>query len=391
QPWATRPPERLSPRPETVARRLEALNRARSGEARIVIAPVLAAMQHMVPGAEEIEPVVVKQGQSYDPEVLVRDLVALDYHRTELVERRGEVAVRGGLIDVFPPTSDHPIRIEFFGDEVESMRAFAVASQRSLDRVERMEAYPCRELLPTDEVRGRAIAAIEKHPGERIELNRLADGMTFEGVEALIDSLWDEPPVLRDALPAGTRVLVVDPKRTDDRAHELMRDGVRVIATAATTGAAERIREVLRSKDIPAEFLDANAGQAAVAVAPIDEGFWSPALGLAVIGESDLFGKRRAHREPKTSRRSVTPLDLVEGDLVVHVVHGVGRYRGMETREIAGSVNDYLPLDYAQGHKLFVPADQVDAVSKYIGGEAPKLNRLGTGDWNRQKARVRKA
>ena len=110
-----------------------------------------------------------------------------------------------------------------------------------------------------------------------------------------------------------------------------------------------------------------------------------------MIGESDLFGKRRAHREPKASRRSVTPLDLVEGDLVVHVVHGVGRYRGMETREIGGSVNDYLTLEYAEGDKLFVPADQVDAVSKYIGGEAPKLNRLGTGDWNRQKARVRKA
>src|SRR5437879_9833939 len=223
-PWETLPHERLSPRPETVARRLEALKRAREGGARIVVAPVLAAMQHMVPGAQSIEPVVVKQGQSYDPEVLVRDLVALDYHRTELVERRGEVAVRGGLIDVFPPTSDHPVRIEFFGDEVESIRTFAVASQRSLERVEGLEAYPCRELLPTDEVRGRAIAAIEHHPSERIELNRLADGMTFEGVEALIDMLWDSPPVLRDALPEGTRVLVVDPKRTDDRASELMRE-----------------------------------------------------------------------------------------------------------------------------------------------------------------------
>ncbi|HJT37854.1 MAG TPA: DEAD/DEAH box helicase, partial [Actinomycetota bacterium] len=466
-PWETLPHERLSPRPETVARRLEALRRARTGAARVVIAPILAAMQHMVPGAQNIEPVVVEQGQTYDPEVLVRDLVRLDYHRTELIERRGEVAVRGGLIDVFPPTSDHPIRIEFFGDDVESMRAFAVASQRSLARIERMEAYPCRELLPTDEIRGRAIAAIEQHPGERIELNRLADGMTFEGVEALIDSLWATPPVLRDALPEGTRVLVVDPKRTDDRAQELMRevdelrdaawetateggrppasggladpqtalgeecaritpfrgdnpileasvwdvargdvdkmanaakqlmrDGVRVIATAATIGQADRVREVLRGKDIPAEILDSRApqpGEAWVAVAAIEEGFWSPALGLAVIGESDLFGKRRAHREPKTSRRSVTPLDLIEGDLVVHVVHGVGRYRGIETREIAGAKNDYLTLEYAEGDKLFVPADQVDAVSKYIGGEAPKLNRLGTSDWNRQKAKVRKA
>jgi transcription-repair coupling factor (superfamily II helicase) len=470
-PWETLPHERLSPRPETVARRLEALKRARDGSAHIVVAPILAAMQHMVPGAHLIEPVVAAEGQSYDPEVLVRDLVALDYHRTELVERRGELAVRGGLIDVFAPTSDHPVRIEFFGDEVESIRTFAVASQRSLERVDRVEAYPCRELLPTDEVRGRAIAATEHHPSERIELNRLADGMTFEGVEALIDVLWDTPPVLRDALPYGTRVLVVDPKRTDDRAHELireveelreaawssageggrapaggglsapehalgdvraritpfrgdnpiveasvwdvargdvdkmgvamkqlMRDGVRVVACAATLGAAERVREVLAGKDISASLLDGaldgdvpEPGRASVVVAHIEEGFWSPALGIALMGESDLFGKRRPHREPKAGRRYATPLDLAEGDLVVHIVHGVGRYRGMETRSIAGSVNDYLVLEYAEGDKLFVPADQIDAVSKYVGGEAPKLNRLGTSDWNKQKARVRKA
>ncbi|MGZ4208722.1 MAG: transcription-repair coupling factor, partial [Actinomycetota bacterium] len=466
-PWETLPHERLSPRPETVARRLEALTRAREGSARIVVASVLAAMQHMVPGAERIAPVVIAAGQSYDPEVLVRDLVALDYHRTELVERRGEFAVRGGLIDVFAPTSDHPVRIEFFGDEVESIRTFAVASQRSLERIDRIEAYPCRELLPTDEVRGRAIAAIERHPSEHVELNRLADGMTFEGVEALIDVLWELPPVLRDALPEGTRVLVVDPKRTDDRAAELlrevvelrdaaweaageggrapaggglatpdeaigderaqmtpfrgdgpvleasawdvargdvakmaaaarqlMRDGMRVIACAATQGAAERVREVLQGQDVAAPFLDGRAlepGHAAVAVAHIEEGFWSPSLGVALIGESDLFGKRRAHREPKAGRRFATPLDLVEGDLVVHVVHGVGRYRGMEARTVAGGLNDYLVLEYAEGDKLFVPADQVDAVSKYVGGEAPKLNRLGTADWNRQKARVRKA
>jgi len=465
--WETLPHERLSPRPETVARRLEALKRARSGGARIVIAPVLAAMQHMVPGAASIEPVVVQKGASFDPEILVRDLVALDYHRTELVERRGEFAVRGGLLDVFAPSADHPVRIEFFGDEVESIRTFAVASQRSLDHIERIEAYPCRELLPTDEVRGRAIAAIEKHPAERVELNRLADGMTFEGVEALIDVLWDEPPVLLDALPAGTRVLIVDPKRTGDRAQELvreveelrdaawtsaaeggrgpasgglatpeqalgdaraqitpfrgdnpaleasvwdvargdvkkmtaaikqlLRDGSRVVACAATQGASDRVREILEGDDIAAPLLGGRAlgsGTAATAVAHIEEGFWSPALGVALVGESDLFGKRRAHREPKTARRYATPLDLIEGDLVVHIVHGVGRYRGMETRSIAGGVNDYLVLEYADGDKLFVPADSVDAVSKYVGGEAPKLNRLGTADWSRQKARVRKA
>jgi transcription-repair coupling factor (superfamily II helicase) len=466
--WETLPHERLSPRPETVARRLAALRAFRDGGARILVVPVLATMQRVVPGAQDIEPVVVETKGEYDLELLIRDLVALDYQRTDMVERRGEFAVRGGLLDVFPPTVDHPVRIEFFGDEVEQMRTFAVASQRSLETIARVEAYPCRELLPTDEVRGRAIAAMERGSPDRVELNRLADGMTFEGVEALVDQLWESPPVLRALLPPETKVLVVEPKRTEDRADELLReaeelrtaawssasdggvapangglaaldealgdaraqisvfraenpvleatswdvqrgdvekmtsaakqllrDGYRVIATAATDGQALRVSEVLQEHEIAAPLHDdaPRAGEARAVVAQIDDGFWSPALGIAVIGESDLFGKRRAHREPRTSRRSrfSTPLDLVEGDLVVHAVHGVARFRGMVTRTIGDAVNDYLVLEYADGDKLFVPADTLDAVSKYIGAESPKLNRLGTGDWNRQKARVRKA
>ncbi len=451
--WETLPHERTSPRPETVARRLAALRRVRAGEASIVVAPVLATMQHMVPGADAVEPVRIRAGEDRDPELVVRDLVALDYRRTDLVERRGDLAVRGGLLDVFPPAMDHPVRIEFFGDEVESIRTFAVASQRSLEAIEEVEAYPCRELLPSDEVRGRAIAAMETHPGERVELNRLADGMTFEGVEALIDLLWDEPPVLREVL-ARARVLVLDPKRTGDRADDLVREveelrgaaweaagdgrgapaggglapaaralgpdraeitafrgddpvleasvwdvargdvakmaaavrrltvqGLRVVVCGATDGAAERITEVLKDHDVTAE----------VAVAPIEDGFWSPALGLAVIGEHDLFGKRRAHRAPKAGRRVATPLDLSPGDLVVHVVHGIGRYEGLQTRVIGDGVTDYITIAYADGDKLYVPADQLDAVGKYVGGETPKIHRLGSADWGRQKARVKKA
>jgi len=463
----TLPHERLSPRPETVARRLAALRAFREGAARVMVAPVLAAMQDMVPGAEQIAPVVVRSGAQHDLEAVVRALAALDYHRTDLVERRGEMAVRGGLLDVFPPTLNHPVRIEFFGDEVESIRTFAVASQRSLERIEQIEAYPCRELLPTTEVCERARTAIERWPTERVELNRLADGQTFEGVEALVALLWEQPPILRDLLPSGTRVLVVEPKRVADRVTEMMheveelrgaawgaageggrapaagtlaapsralgdevasltgfrgedpvleastwdvargdvakmagaargllRDGYRVVACAATDGAAQRVAEVLAEHDVAASLVSVagtDDSAATTVVAPVTEGFWSPAMRLALIGESDLFGKRRAHREPKAGRRYATPLDLVEGDLVVHVVHGVGRYRGVETRSIGDSVNDYIVLEYAAGDRLYVPADQVDAVSKYVGGEVPKMHRLGTGDWNRQKARVRKA
>ncbi|MCA1830883.1 MAG: transcription-repair coupling factor, partial [Actinobacteria bacterium] len=420
-----------------------------------------------IPGSESIEPVAVASGEERDPEILVRDLAALDYTRTDLVERRGEFAVRGGLIDVFPPDLDHPVRIEFFGDQIESIRTFAVASQRSIEQIERVEIYPCRELLATDEVRGRAIAAIERHPADRLELNRLVDGMTFEGVEALLDALYENPPVLRELVP-GARMLVVDPKRTEDRADELLREveelraaaweaagegrpapaggglaskeralgpdiarispfrsedqafdasvwdvqrgdvtkmsaavsdlmkhGYRVIASASTVGQAERLIEVLKQKEIAAPLVDETVpdpGSAITVVAQIEEGFWSPSLQLAVVCESDLFGKRRAHRDPRTQRRrSVSSLDLVVGDLVVHVTHGVGRYKGIETRTIGPSVNDYIVIEYAEGDKLYVPADAIDAVSKYVGGEAPKLNRLGTGDWSRTKSRVKKA
>ena len=128
-----------------------------------------------------------------------------------------------------------------------------------------------------------------------------------------------------------------------------------------------------------------------MAVAPLEEGFSSEALGLSVVGESDLFGKRRPHREPRAQRRRVTQIEVEPGDMAVHVVHGVGRYLGMETREIGDSRADYLVLEYAEGDRLYVPADQLDMVSRYIGGELPKLHRLGGSEWNRQKSKVRKA
>jgi len=452
--WETLPHERMSPRPETVARRLDALRRVKAGSARLVIAPVVAAMQHMAPGTGDAEPLRLVVGEEHDPAAIARALTALDYARTDLVERRGEFAVRGGLVDLFPPAAEHPVRIEFVGDEVESIRTFAVASQRSLEQVGSVEAFPCRELLPTKQVRGRAMAAARANPKEALDLNRLAEGMTFDGVESLIELLWENPPLLRDVLGPATRVLIADPKRTYDRAEDLRREveelrgaaweaasegrpapagggfagvdralgerraeltpfrgdnpaldasvwdvqrgdvakmaaamrdleraGVRVVACGSTDGAAERIREVMAAHEAAPE----------VVVAGIEEGFWSPALGIAIAGEQDLFGTRRAHREPKAARRVVTPLDLTPGDLVVHDVHGIGRYAGMETRAVGASVGDYVTIEYADGDRLFLVADQLDALTKYVGGETPKIHKLGGSDWNRQKAKVRKA
>ena len=148
------------------------------------------------------------------------------------------MAVRGGLVDVFPPTAEHPVRLDFWGDEVTSVREFAVSSQRTIAEVERMIAFPCRELILTDEVRGRAIRAAEAHDRLRPELNRIADGLAFEGMESLLEILFEHPPVLRDLLGVDTKVLVVEPKRTADRAAEMAAE-VAALAEAGWTAAAE--------------------------------------------------------------------------------------------------------------------------------------------------------
>ena len=158
--WETLPHERLSPRSDTVGRRLAVLRRikhpgteANNGPLKVVVAPVRSVLQPQVKGLADLAPVELAPGQEVELEDVVRRLVGAAYSRVDLVEKRGEFAVRGGIVDVFPPTEEHPLRVEFFGDEVDEIRTFAVADQRTLDRSSALWAPPCRELLLTDDVR----------------------------------------------------------------------------------------------------------------------------------------------------------------------------------------------------------------------------------------------
>src|SRR5919112_2772897 len=169
--WETLPHERLSPRSDTVGRRLAVLRRIvhpgddrSNGPVKVVVAPVRSVLQPQVRGLADLEPVELAVGDEVELDDVVRRLAAAAYHRVDLVEKRGEFAVRGGIVDVFPPTEEHPLRVEFFGDEVDEIRAFSVADQRSLDKAERLWAPPCRELLLTDEVRVRARALGTRNP-----------------------------------------------------------------------------------------------------------------------------------------------------------------------------------------------------------------------------------
>jgi transcription-repair coupling factor (superfamily II helicase) len=211
------------------------------GPLSVVVATVRSLVQPMAPALGELEPVRLRVGDEVAFESLVQRLAGLAYTRVDMVEGRGEFAVRGGIVDVFPPcsgadagvppyTAEHPLRVEFWGDEVSEIRTFAVADQRSLDSVDELHAPPCRELLLTESVRDRAAALAKAHAGDArlVEmLDKLAAGIPCEGMEALIPALLDgtQMQMLTDVMPAGTHVLLADPERIRARAADLVRTG----------------------------------------------------------------------------------------------------------------------------------------------------------------------
>ncbi|KJF21447.1 transcription-repair coupling factor [Rhodococcus sp. AD45-ID] len=252
--WETLPHERLSPSADTVGRRIEVLRRlARPDDSsygaplRVVVTTVRSLVQPMAPGLGEIEPITLRVGTEIDFESVLVRLVEMAYTRVDMVGKRGEFAVRGGILDLFSPTADHPVRIEFWGDEVSELRYFSVADQRSLPDidVDLVIAPPCRELLLTPDVRDRAAAiAVENQADASLVemLDKISAGIPVEGMEALLPVLKPgELQLLSDVLPAGTHILLCDPEKVRTRATDLVRTGQEFLEaswTAASIGGA---------------------------------------------------------------------------------------------------------------------------------------------------------
>ncbi|PWD51981.1 transcription-repair coupling factor [Serinibacter arcticus] len=259
--WETLPHERLSPRSDTVARRLAVMRRlahpevddapvgveARTGDAaraqagpiRALVVPVRALLQPVVAGLGDLEPVSARAGEQRSMESLVDALAAAAYTRVDMVEKRGDFAVRGGILDVFPPTEDHPLRLDFWGEEIEEIRWFAVADQRSLEIAEDgLWAPPCRELLLTPAVRQRALELRDTLPGAVDMLERMAEGMAVEGMESLTPALVDRMVPVLDLVEDDSLLVLADPERIRRRAHDLVATTHEFLAAAWTSAAA---------------------------------------------------------------------------------------------------------------------------------------------------------
>jgi transcription-repair coupling factor (superfamily II helicase) len=544
--WETLPHERLSPSAETVGKRIDALRRLKAWSTSvhervtsvpepveepprnhlILVASVRAALQPLADNLTDLEPIsVTAGGRGYDLTAIGRQLVDLAYSRVDMVTRRGEFAVRGGILDVFSPIEEHPVRLEFFGDEVEQLKYFSVADQRSIgDPLEETQFPASREMLLSDTVRQRAREMQHEFPSIGGMLAKISEGIPVEGMESLAPVLVDKLVPLTDYLPRDAAIAVLSPERVSTRAislletnreflaaawsaatagaeapidldagdflslaklrqsaghrawwtmssfdsgaagvaaiggpteaellaeliegagdyiridaipvpnfagqltgaiehvRELTRDGWTVAIAALGTGLVERAADVLGEHEVAArvvkagdssgtEFLE--PGVAYLVQASVEAGFEVPEIKLAVLSESEFYGRtagydsRQVKRLATKRQNVVDPLQLKAGDFVVHQTHGIGKFIEMTQREVSSggrnpvkSVREFLLVEYAPnkrgypGDKLYVPTDQLDLLTRYVGGEAPSLSKMGGSDWAAAKGKARKA
>ena len=493
--WETLPHERLSPRSDTVAKRIQTLYALQNKHSinPIVVTPVRGAIHRIIRNLGSTPLMKLEIGREQSLDILVRHLSSLAYSRTDLVERRGEFAVRGGIVDLFLPLSNHPIRIDFFGDEIEDLSYFEVADQRTYAPVVgSVEIYPCREMLLTPEVRHRAIEVIDKYPAAAEMLEKISEGIAFEGMESLIPLLIDETETLLSRMPANTQIVFIDEQRIRSRAADLLatneeflnaswsnaalggiaplHDGVgtyiswdelkeEIVSCGVTAtelspfgsdleedtlfldyspidpmrgdiertvealrqsleehrivifathghGMLERYAGIFRSVDLPVQIVEnllamPAKGSIYLTTSIITHGFESADDQIFFMTERDLTGSKGSvkdgDRMPSKRKQAIDPLELKSGDYVVHGQHGIGRYVELLERIVAGVTREYLIIEYAPakrgqpGDRVFVPTDTLEQVSKYVGGEAPTVHRIGSGEWQKAKGRARKA
>ena len=481
--WETFGFEQLSPNRELVGSRMEVLYSLQKRTPLLVVAPLSAVLQRIASPSEKVfDPIILEVGKRADLSRFLEELVFWGYGRNYMVEGCGEFSARGGIVDVYPVTSEHPLRVEFLGDEIESIRAFDLSSQRSIKEEAEAVIFPCHEVILTRGLVEEVEKRLKEKTKDRIvqeELEKLRELIYFEGVERYLPLFYPQLATLLDYFPREGIVVFDEPKELKDAADslyeqqaeyfsqafwgkeiladvssyyasweelrehknlraislaslldvkdykpevsfgaetiepllgqfdrlerlikELDREGFRTAIVVEGESQGQRIAELLKEREINAQFqpqeLKVASHLVAVASGRLTRGFIAPFLKLALLSENDIFKPRRKRRQEKQTT-TYLPIssfaDLRVGDYVVHVSHGIGRYLGLVAQEVSGVVRDYMLIEYAKGDKLYVPTDQMHKVQKYIGADAepPRLSHLGGTEWARTKKRVRES
>ena len=480
---------------EISAERVRVLHRMTHGLTKAVVAPVAALLRAMPPHQVFVDSVfTLKVGERLERDILLTRLLRMGYERVDTVRVPGQVSVRGGIMDLFPPSSDEPLRCEWFDDEIDSLRLFDAETQISHDSLQETVIVPAREIIWPDtdpetplvrlqqsldpvkepQVRQRVAEEMDRLPNEPGLWEAYASYL-YERLESVLDYrpqhsliiLWrpervreqlrnldrqwrrrTEDLFLEGQILDGQRQLQLSPAQlgleqtgqrllfedlTDQGNHpdservysfdarsvpslqgqwqlieeELGRkrkQGWQIVISLPDRERAERLRELLETRRMEGTIVDAiSPGKAGIFLLPDTEldGFEASGLHLMVLNSQQLIGgplKRKARRSVSPGgKQNVQTIshwqDLQPGDYVVHVSHGIGRYMGMKTMEVQGTLRDYLVLQYEGEDRLYVPTDQIDLVQKYVGneGKAPKLYRLGGSDWARVKQRVKES
>ncbi len=446
----------LAPPPHLVGLRIAALDSLLddSADAAPVVVVSAVALSEKVPDpALRPRGFTLRMGDLLDLDETATDLVAAGYERVEQVEDRGQFAIRGGLLDVFPATEDRAVRADLFGDEIESLRWFSTFTQRSLGDAEEVEVAPAAELAP--EHRELAEIAALEDEADRPDIAELlpvedfhpflalapeAAAVILAGEEDVAPALADHwqdvtaafhdedahqlylaPAVIEDALrdrgrirlssidqdqPFQFRAQAADVaargiREAEPELEKLHRSGYRTVVAFASRGEGERAAYNLGRLKVHWLSEDgagqdgAGTGAITFARARLAVGFIAPQFHLAVIPDHRLFRRRRPAPGRPERRRGVLRsfADLRTGDIVVHEDHGIARFAGFDTKTVADVTRDYLYLEYAGSDRVFVPVDQLAKISRYVGagGAHPPLSKLGGTRWDTIKARARRA
>ncbi len=483
----------LSPQRDLVNRRIQALYALTEMPGAVVVSSVEAAAVKIMPKSALIQALdYLEAGEEVERDALLRRLYESGYTRTSLVEERGDFAVRGGVVDVFPPLYREPVRIEFWGDQVESIRHFDPLSQRSTGELDELILLPASEILLREEnvKRARSMGRLPGgaregggFPGQEAwlahfytELDSLTDYLPEQGMLVRMEPasiragmekfrdrfvrdaeryrgdaeereqpfpeiqglLLEEPeappakecglcidfaelPVERDGgvesihVQGATEIQDALDLRVEGKGRismaplaesvdTWMAQGSRVVLVSRTEQQAGRLREILANYGLEVEetagsWNEVAAGRGlSICLGRLSRGFAWPAVGLHVVSEDEIFGPKQL-RAGKKRRPGLEGLSwasfshLQVGDPVVHEEHGIGRYGGLRKMEVEDRVNDFVVVDYEGGDRLYVPADRISILQKYVGADdkAPKLDRLGGRSWDIAKKKARKS